>query len=264
MNFRSMPAWLAVFPGLLAGWLVFRMPESSAVESAKSVPARAAVRPGLSAEEDAGGSAEVAPAKRRFPLAKEKLAILGGCQRQLTLDFTAFGTGVEYRSGSAFEILRQVLDLTPTEESALMKEFTRSSNELVAHEKESVRNFSVSPGKMAFQIETGGPFYDAISHRIAETEVAILGESRALMFAAITGSANFCSAGAPSSEPRTCQFEATIDRANGFQRIGSTITGGELRLISDGLGDPLKQDYGRFEHLIDDAAKLRFREVPEP
>lgn len=265
MKSKRVPAWLAVVPGVLAGWLAFRVSEPAAEVLGDSIVAESsATRLGLAGTEGSGSPEIVTTAKHKFPLAKEKLTILRRCHRMLRLDFRSFLADSDSTTRSAFEILRQVIDLTPAEETALMREFERGSGEVVAYEKRCLQDFSASPGRIAFQVETGGPFHDGLTRQLADAQIRILGENRAAMFAAITGSADFCSPGSPSAEPSISKVEIVIDRVHGFMRVDATIRGKGWSMISTPASDPMKQEFERFGHLIDDAAKLRFREAAGP
>ena len=174
--------------------------------------------------------------------------------QNLAFDFTSVGNPeFATQSDSAFETLRQVLDLTLGEESALRRGLEDGATRLRDYERENLSDFSVSKGRLSFRIPPSGGFRGELADSMRREQVAILGSARADVFSALTGMYKFSLLpdeflGAVEflSEPENLMIKTNLD--------GLTHRADYLSV------ERWKFSFyeGRFDHLIDDATKAQF------
>lgn len=242
-TFRHLPEWLAILPGLAAGWF-FTARVDSQMDRMEHPPHPS--RATFSASDPSVATHAVGKLPE-LRMATAKLAVLRNARRNLGLNFKSFTEDSRSSTESAFEILRRVIDLTPAEESALRAELQRSADALREYEKTHLTDFSVQPGHLSFRLPAGGDFLAKSQAGIADVVRSILGETRATIFEAIT---------------RTRTFTGLTPSFDGFVEMHlisnqSTLQiqyadgGRRWTLSSSASSDPQTEEFGRFGHLLD-------------
>lgn len=256
--FHRLPPWLAILPGLAAGWIFSR---GMTVERQANIVASSHSQSSHSRDQPAntppvGVAATVGPVKLR--LEPEKLRLLRQCHLDLELDTAKFKVG---RPGvaidSVFGILRRVLDLTPHEEAALRENFTRSAEALRTYERDHVAAYSATDDKISFQLPPTGKFYEELSTSVTRSQKDILGDERAAMFEAITHTDRFCDV--PPNFGGVVEFVANpADRS-----IRTWLDHEQHRItwIGSSSTDIQEQIFGRYDHLIDAESMRRLLEA---
>jgi hypothetical protein len=253
-HFRKIPTWLAVLPGLLAGWMIARSATVELSSDSERQPRPLNSRTAGELADPASASHSTAgPAQIRLEPAK--LRLLRNSHIGMKLDLTSFAPGRQL--DPLFEILRGVLDLTTREEAALRDTFTRSADSLRTYERDQISGFSTADGRISFQLPPAGAFYHELARSITHAQTAILGDERSAIFSAITHTDAFCDI--PEKFGGAVEF-----RANPEDRSIRMLIDHEQRQItwiSQSTTAGHEGTFGRFDHLIDPGSKRRFLEA---
>ncbi len=247
---------LAFFPGLLAGWLVAAGVPGSADDASPDLahlPAKRIVAPAANSD-TSKNAAHAMPGSAKIRMASGKLDILRHSRCQLKLDFQSFADEANSTTESAFQIFREVIDLTPSEEKALRKALSQGSEALRAYERSHLTGFTVSPERISFRLPPMGEFQEQLVAGIRRSEIEILGEERATIFQAIARTESFCDL--PPAFGGAVEFVANPGEGH-FQM---NLDGAAFRTVFISADSPTEHVFGRFDYLIDSPSKLGFCE----
>ncbi|MGC4014610.1 MAG: hypothetical protein QM755_08870 [Luteolibacter sp.] len=261
-----LPIWLGVVTGLLAGYVLGQGKARPGSTAADGLASR-----GTPASAHSGSATESPPASkssgsnRRFLIPKDKLTALRNAYHSLVLDMKSFRQGPNAETDATFELLHEILDLTPDEEKQLRDLFTQCANELATAEQKHSSVVKESDQRLVLHLTPLGQQGQELCDRINQGTLGILGEERSALLNALSHPDSIVRSRPQWADIGEISFQLEGPKPTDIEWV-SIKAGNTRRLVSVNgktteylpVAQLRETVFEGYEHLIDEETRTKF------